>query len=48
MTSMGRYVTSRMGIPPRSAPRSGRPVGSAGSGPKFSLVNWAGVKKRLP
>lgn len=48
MTSVGRYVTSRMGIPPRSAPRSGRPVGSAGSGPKFSLVNWAGVKKRLP
>jgi MinD-like ATPase involved in chromosome partitioning or flagellar assembly len=48
MTSMGRYVTSRMGIPPRSSPRSGRPVGSAGSGPKFSLVNWAGVKKRLP
>jgi hypothetical protein len=48
MTSMGRYVTSRMGIPPKSAPRSGRPVGSAGSVPKFSLVNWAGVKKRLP
>jgi hypothetical protein len=48
MMSVGRYVTSRMGIPPRSAPRSGRPVGSAGSGPKFSLVNWAGVKKRLP
>ena len=48
MTSVGRYVTSRMGIPPRSAPRSGRPVGSAGSGPKFSLVNLAAVKKRLP
>ena len=48
MTSVGRYVTSRMGIPPRSAPRSGRPVGSVGSGPKFSFVNWAGIKKRLP
>jgi MinD-like ATPase involved in chromosome partitioning or flagellar assembly len=47
MMSVGRYVTSQMGIPPKSAPRSGWPVGSAGSGPKFSLVNWAGVKKRL-
>ena len=48
MTSVGRYVTSRMGIPPRSAPRSDR-SGSSGRGePGFSLANWAGVKKRLP
>lgn len=48
MMSVGRYVSSRMGIPPRSAPRSDR-SGSSGRGePGFSLANWAGVKKRLP
>jgi MinD-like ATPase involved in chromosome partitioning or flagellar assembly len=48
MMSVGRYVTSRMGIPPRSAPRSSRQGDSARSEPKFSLPNWAGVKKGLP
>jgi MinD-like ATPase involved in chromosome partitioning or flagellar assembly len=48
MMSVGRYVTSRMGIPPRSAPRSSRQGDSARREPKFSLPNWAGGKKRLP
>lgn len=48
MTRVGRYVTSRMGIPPRSSPRSDRSGPSGRGEPGFSLVNWAGIKKRLP
>jgi energy-coupling factor transporter ATP-binding protein EcfA2 len=48
MMTVGRYVTSRMGIPPRSVPRSSRQGDSTRPKPKFSLPNWAGGKKRLP
>ena len=48
MMSVGRYVTSRMGIPPRPAPRSSRQGDSARPKPKFSLLNWASDKKGLP
>jgi energy-coupling factor transporter ATP-binding protein EcfA2 len=48
MTSVGRYVTSRMGVPPRPAPRSSRQGDSARPKPRFSLPNWAGGKKGLP
>ena len=48
MMSVGRYVTSRMGIPPRPVPRSSRQGDSARLKPKFSLPNWAGGKKGLP
>jgi MinD-like ATPase involved in chromosome partitioning or flagellar assembly len=48
MMSVGRYVTSRMGIPPRSVPRSSRQGDSARPKPKFSRPNRAGGKKRLP
>jgi hypothetical protein len=48
MMNVGRYVTSRMGIPPRSGPRSSRQGDPARPESKFSLPNWAGAKKRLP
>ena len=48
MMSVGRYVTSRMGIPPRPAPRSSPQGDPARPKPKFSLPNWAGGKKGLP
>ncbi|MCF8549532.1 MAG: hypothetical protein K9G09_01355 [Pontimonas sp.] len=48
MMSVGRYVTSRLGSPPRSAPESSRQRDSARGEPKFSLPNWAGGKKGLP
>jgi hypothetical protein len=48
MMSVGRYVTSRMGIPPRPAPRSSRQGDSARPKSQFSLLNWASGKKRLP
>ncbi len=48
MISVGRYVTSRIGIPPRPVPRNSRQADSARPKPKFSLPNWAGAKKRLP
>jgi hypothetical protein len=48
MMSVGWYVTSRMGIPPRSVPRSSRQGGAARPKPNFSLPNWAGGKKGLP
>lgn len=48
MITVGRYVTSRMGIPPRPVPRSSRQGDSARPKPEFSLPNWAGAKKRLP
>jgi hypothetical protein len=48
MMSVGRYVTSRMGIPPRPVPRSSRQGDSARPKPKFSLPNWASDKKGLP
>jgi hypothetical protein len=48
MMSVGRYVTSRMGVPPRPASRSSPQGDSARAKPKFSLPNWAGGKKGLP
>jgi MinD-like ATPase involved in chromosome partitioning or flagellar assembly len=48
MMSVGRYVNSRMGIPPRPVLRSSRQGDSARPKPKFSLPNWAGGKKGLP
>ena len=48
MMSVGRYVTSRMGIPPRLVPRASRQGDSARPKPEFSRPNWAGGKKRLP
>jgi MinD-like ATPase involved in chromosome partitioning or flagellar assembly len=48
MMSVGRYVASRMGIPPRPVPRSSRQGDSARPKPKFSLPNWASGKKGLP
>jgi hypothetical protein len=48
MMSVGRYVTSRIGISPRPMPRSSRQADLARPEPKFSLPNWAGGKKRLP
>jgi len=48
MMSVGRYVTSRMVIPPRPAPRSSPQGDPARPKPKFSLPNWAGGKKGLP
>jgi hypothetical protein len=48
MMSVGRYVTSRMGIPLTPVPRSSRQGDSARLKPKFSLPNWAGGKKGLP
>jgi hypothetical protein len=48
MMNVGRYVTSRMGVPPRPASRSSGQGDSARPKPKFSLPNWAGGKKRLP
>jgi energy-coupling factor transporter ATP-binding protein EcfA2 len=48
MMSVGRYVTSRIGIPPRSAPGSSRQGDPARPESKFSLPNWAGAKKGLP
>jgi hypothetical protein len=48
MMSVGRYVTSRMGVPPRPAPRSSRQGDSARPKPKVALLNWASGKKGLP
>jgi energy-coupling factor transporter ATP-binding protein EcfA2 len=48
MMSVGRYVTSRMGAPPRPASRSSRQGDSARPKPKVSLLNWASGKKGLP
>jgi MinD-like ATPase involved in chromosome partitioning or flagellar assembly len=48
MMSVGRYVTSRIGIPPRPAPRSSRQGDSARPKPKVSLLNWASGNKGLP
>jgi hypothetical protein len=48
MMSVGRYVTSRIGIPPTPAPRSSRQGDSARPKPKVSLLNWASGKKGLP
>jgi hypothetical protein len=48
MMSVGRYVTSRMGVPPRPAPRISSQGDSARPKRQFSLPNWAGGKKGLP
>jgi hypothetical protein len=48
MMNMGRFVTSRWGVAPRSAPRL-VPTGVPRQGLAwFSLPDWAKHKKRLP
>jgi hypothetical protein len=48
MMNMGRFVTSRWGITPRSAPRLVPAGVSRQRLARFSLPEWAKHKKRLP